>query len=150
MRSLLLIVFLLFSYVISYSQNDGSIKGKLTDTALKQPMSSATVSVMKRADSSFAGYMVTDKGGVFEIKNLSMGNYFFLVSYTGYENYKMNFSLTKEKTIFDAGNITMKRKIKTLDEVTVSDATPIRINGDTISLKAIAFNTRPYATVEDV
>ena len=150
MRSLLLIVFLLFSYVISYSQNDGAVKGKLTDTALKQPMSSATVSIMKQVDSSFAGYVVSDKTGMFEIKNLNLGNYFILVSFMGYENYKMNFSLTKEKKIFDAGNITMKRKIKTLDGVTVSDATPIRINGDTVSFKVSAFNTRPDATVEDV
>ena len=44
----------------------------------------------------------------------------------------------------------MHKKINTLDGVTVSDATPIRINGDTISFKANAFNSRPDATVEDI
>ena len=150
MRSLLLIVFLLFLHVISFSQNYGAVKGKLTDSTSIQPMSSATVSVIKQADSSLVSYVVSDKAGMFEIKELTMGNYFIQVSFTGYESYKIKFSLTKEKKIFDAGNIVMKRRIKTLDGVTVSDATPIRINGDTISFKASAFNSRPDATVEDV
>ncbi len=150
MRSLILSLFLLSAYSISYSQSNGIVKGKLVDTALKQSLSAATVSVMSRSDSSFAGFIMTDKKGMFEIRSLNMGDYFLMASYTGYENFILNFSVSKEKRIFDAGELSMQKRFKTLEGVTVSDAAPIRMHGDTLSFKPGAFNSRPDATVEDV
>src|SRR6185436_18092084 len=150
MKNFTLAFFLLFAYSISHSQGNGIIKGKLIDTTLKQPLSSATISVMNELDSSFAGFIMSDKKGAFEIRSLNMGDYFIMISFTGYENFKLGFSLSKERRVFDAGEIIMQKKIKTLEGVTVSDATPIRVNGDTISFKASAFNSNPDATVEDI
>ncbi len=150
MRSLILSFFLLLAYSISYSQSNGIVKGKLVDTALKQSLSAATVSVMSRNDSSFAGFIMTDKKGMFEIRSLSMGDYFLMASYTGYENFILNFSISKEKKTVDAGELNMQKRFKTLEGVTVTDAVPVRIHGDTISFKVEAFNSRPDATVEDV
>lgn len=150
MRSLILSCILLLAYSISYSQSNGMIKGKLIDTSLTQPLSAATVSIMSSSDSSFAGFIMTDKKGMFEIRSLSMGNYFLTASFTGYENFILNFSISKEKKTVEAGTLIMQKRFKTLDGVTVTDAVPIRMHGDTLSFKADAFNSRPDATVEDV
>ena len=69
----------------------------MVDTSLKQTLSAATVSVMSRSDFSFAGFIMTDKKGIFEIRSLNMGDFFLIASFTGYENFILNFSVSKEK-----------------------------------------------------
>jgi len=69
-------IFTLFILAISMINSaqaqgtDGSIKGKLIDTAAKQPISDATVSVINAKDSSVVSYTLSDKQGAFEIKSL--------------------------------------------------------------------------------
>jgi hypothetical protein len=149
MRSYLLYSLIALSPLFSFSQS-GSIKGKVSDSSLKQNLSSATASVIKKSDSSFAGFSIADKKGFFEIYGLNYGEYILTVSYNGYENLQKLVSVSKEHKSADAGDIFLQKRYKTLDGVTVTDAAPIRMHGDTISFKASAFNTDPNATVEDV
>ena len=127
----------------------GAVKGKLTDST-GQWLSNATVSVLQKKDSSFVSYKFTDAKGDFEIRNLPVGDYYLFVSFTGYETYQSPFSITQKKRIAEVGLVIMMPEYKTLTGVVVTDASPVKMNGDTISFKAKAFNSKPDATVEDV
>ncbi len=147
MKNLALLIFTGFFPLISLAQ--GSVRGKLVDTA-RQSLTNATVSVLQQKDSSLVSYSLSDTKGSFEIKNLSVGDYHLFVSFTGYEGYKNSFSITATQRVVDIGVIILQHEYKTLTGVVVTDASPVKINGDTISFKANAFNSRPGATVEDV
>jgi uncharacterized surface anchored protein len=97
MKKLILLLCIFPSAFIAQAQINGSVKGKLIDTTAKQPLSEATVSVMLVKDSSLVSFSVSDKKGSFEITNLDAGNYLLMISYTGYENFKKEFSITAEK-----------------------------------------------------
>ncbi|HEU5164807.1 MAG TPA: outer membrane beta-barrel family protein [Chitinophagaceae bacterium] len=150
MKKLILLLSILSSAFITQAQINGSVKGKLIDTSGKQPLSEATVSVMLVKDSSLISFSLSDKKGNFEITNLDVGNYLLMISYTGYENFKKQFTVTAEKKTADLGEIILQKEYKTLAGVTVTDLTPVKVNGDTVSFKADAFKTKPNATTEDL
>jgi hypothetical protein len=150
MKNLALLFFIgLLPYIVA-AQQIGFVKGKLTDTAARQPLAGATVAILLGSDSSLASFTLSDKKGEFEIKNLAAGKYLLVVSFTGYEVFNKPFSLTTAMPGALFGEINMQREYKTLTGVVVSDISPVKIHGDTISFKANAFNTRPDATVEDL
>jgi hypothetical protein len=149
MRSFLLLIGVALCPLFLFTQN-GLVKGKVVDSSLKQNLVSATISVSFLKDSSYVNFTVADKKGGFEIGGLAIGEYFLTVSSSGYQNLIKDFSITKEKKQFDAGEIFLQKRYNTLDGVTVTDAAPIRVHGDTVSFKASAFNNNPNATVEDV
>jgi hypothetical protein len=128
----------------------GSIKGKLIDSNSHQLLSEATVAVVIKKDSSLFGYVLSDTKGVFEIKNIPVGNYDIYVSFTGYQVFQRSFLISNDKQTIDLGSINLQPEYKSLTSVIVSDASPVRMTGDTISFRANAFNAKPGATVEDV
>ncbi|HVG42392.1 MAG TPA: carboxypeptidase regulatory-like domain-containing protein, partial [Chitinophagaceae bacterium] len=135
---------------ISYAQKiAGTVKGILQDSASKQPLADATVSIMEAKDSSLISFTLTSNSGFFEVKNLDGGAYYLLVSYAGFETLKKGFSITKEAPVADLQNINMTQNFKTMAEVVVTQS-PIRVSGDTIGYRADAFKTKPNATVEDL
>jgi len=147
MKNLAISIFIgLFPFILS--AQTGVVKGKLVDTT-GQLLSQATISVLQKKDSSLVSYTISDSKGSFEIKNLSSGDYQIFISFTGYEVYKNPFSITANKRILDFGLVMLWPEYKTLSAVVVTES-PVRMNGDTISFKANAFNSKPDATVEDV
>src|SRR6188474_129427 len=139
MKNLSLLIFTgLFPFLLS-AQNC-AVKGRLVDST-HQSLSNATVSVLQKKDSSLVSYTLSDAKGSFEIKNLSPGEFLLFASLTGFEVYTGSFITTPDKTVADLGVIIMRPEYKTLTTVVVSDASPVRLNGDTISFKANAFNT---------
>jgi hypothetical protein len=141
---------LAFSILVIAQKTDGSVKGKLVDTSAKQALSEATVSVIDTKDSSLVSYTLTNKQGVFEIKDLEPGNYRLSISFQGYQTLKKNFSIPADKKAVDLGDIRMEKDYKALGEVVVTDDAPIKIKQDTVEFKADAFKTKPNATVEDL
>ncbi|HEY2722191.1 MAG TPA: carboxypeptidase-like regulatory domain-containing protein, partial [Chitinophagaceae bacterium] len=146
---LLFISSLLFSIAVMAQKNSSSIKGRLMDTTARHPLPGATISIINSSDSSLVSYTLSDKQGIFEIKDIDPGNYRLIISFEGYENFSKRISIIAKKTL-DLGEIKMEREYKTLKEVIVTDDAPIKINQDTVEFKADAFKTRPNATVEDL
>ena len=128
----------------------GSVKGKLVDTAAKQSLSEATVSVISVNDSSLVSYTLSNKLGSFEIKDLDAGDYRLLISFQGYQTFNKKFSITTGNRLVDLGEIKMEKEYKALGEVIVTDDAPIKIRNDTVEFKGNAFKTKPNATVEDL
>ena len=111
MKNLALLILTGFFPLISLAQ--GSVKGKLVDTA-RQSLTNATVSVLQQKDSSLVSYSLSDTKGSFEIKNLSVGDYHLFVSFTGYEGYKNSFSITATQRVVDLGVIILQHEYKTV------------------------------------
>ena len=150
MKKLILLFFILATAFIAKSQVNGSVKGKLVDTTAKQPLSEATVSVILIKDSLLVSFSLSDKKGIFEIKNLDAGTYLLMISFTSYETYTKPFSVTEEKKTADLGEIILQKDYKTLPGVVVTDAVPVKVHGDTVSFNADAFKTKPNGTTEDL
>ena len=129
---------------------DGSIKGKLVDTAAKQPVSEATISVLSTKDSSLATFTLSNKQGVFEIKGLEEGDYQLVISHLGFETFKKTVSITATAKTINLGDLQVQKEFKTLTGVTVTNDAPVIIKEDTIQFRADAFKTKPNATVEDL
>ena len=146
MKSRFLLIFIGLIPVWLAAQS-GTVKGKLLDTT-GQVLSSATVSVFVKKDTSLLSYVLSDEKGLFELKNLAPDDYLLFVSFTGYEMYQGTFSITGKQTL-DFGLIMLWPEYKMLSSVVIS-ANPVTIHGDTISFKANAFNKKPDATVEEV
>src|ERR1700704_3597863 len=93
-----LIVFaVLASCAVLAQKADGSVKGKLIDTASKQAIADATISVINPKDSSLITFTISTKQGVFEIKGLEPGNYQLVFSHQAYETFRKNVSITAVK-----------------------------------------------------
>jgi len=141
----------LFLSICSWAQKaDGSIKGKLVDTAAKQPISEATVSALNAKDSSLATFTLSNKQGVFEIKGLEEGDYQLVISHLGFETFKKTVSITPINKAINLGDLKVQKEFKTLTGVTVTNDAPVIIKEDTIQFRADAFKTKPNATVEDL
>ncbi|TCZ71765.1 outer membrane beta-barrel family protein [Flaviaesturariibacter aridisoli] len=151
MKKFLSILMLLVS-VAAYAQKNGTVKGFLLDgtAATRTALDEATVSVMQASDSTLVSFNLTSNTGFFEIKNLSFGSYYLLVSYQGFSTLKQSFTLSAAQPLADLGDVKMTTQYKTLDEVVVKDVAPIRIKGDTVEYNAGAFKTKPNANVEDL
>ncbi|MDP9230808.1 MAG: TonB-dependent receptor, partial [Bacteroidota bacterium] len=143
-------IFLLFFSFAQAQKTNGSLKGKLTDTTSKHPLSDATVSVINAKDSSLITFTLSDKQGSFEIKGLEAGNYRVIISYQGLQTYKKDFSISTNKALVDLGMIKMDNEYKSLREVVVENDAPVVIKNDTVQFRAGSFKTKPNATVEDL
>ena len=140
------ILALLFSFCLV--GQTGTVRGKLVDTTALE-LSNATISVLLKKDTSLVSYTLSDSKGYFEIKNLSYTDYVIFISFTGYELYTSSFSISANNRISDFGLIMLWPEYKLLSRVIVAES-PVRMNGDTISFKANAFNSKPNATLEEV
>lgn len=129
---------------------DGVIKGKLTDTAAKAPVTEATVSVLNAKDSSLTTFSITDKKGGFEFTGLEYGDYEVVITHGSFETIRKKIALSATTKTIDLGSLSAEKAYKKLGEVVVSTDAPVVMKGDTVQFKADAFRTKPNATVEDL
>lgn len=129
---------------------DGSIKGKLVDTASKQPVADATISIINTKDSSLVTFTLTNKQGVFEVKGLVEGNYILQISHGAYQPMNKPFAITASEKQVDLATVIADKDVKALGEVVVTSTVPIVVKGDTVQFNADAFRTKPNATAEDL
>lgn len=142
----------IFLGLTSYAQKvSGVAKGTLQDSVSAIPLSDATISVVRSKDSSLISFTVTSGSGYFEIKNIDAGTYNLLISYTGMQNFKRQFTISSTHSTVDFGTIKLDRNYKSLDEIVVKDDAPVKIKGDTVEFRAESFKSvKPNATVEDL
>ncbi|MBC7947491.1 MAG: TonB-dependent receptor [Chitinophagaceae bacterium] len=146
-----LVVFhLLASCTVMAQKTDGTIAGKLVDTASKLTISDATVSVINAKDSSLITFTLSNKEGIFTIKGLELGTYDLVISHQAFEPMRKSVTITAEKKQIDLGSLTPPKDYKTLGGVTVTSEAPIVVKGDTVQFNASGFKTPPNATVEDL
>ncbi len=152
MRKISLTLFVIFCFgTIAQAQKNGSIKGFTFDTAAKQPVAAATISVLDIADSSLVSFTMTGSNGKFEISGIPLGRYRLLVTHVNYHNSYKSFTLSDTSKSADLGTVVMHDKAKTLEEVVVTnEAPPITLINDTIQYNAGSFKAQPNANVEQL
>jgi uncharacterized membrane protein YgcG len=131
------------------AQNKVSVHGTIVDSASKQPLSDATVSLILQTDSSQSAFSIADAKGHFSLKNIPASKYILQVTFTGYRIFDTTLRLTVDKPVIEMGTISMTKQSDMLQEVIVQRP-PIIIKKDTVEFNASAFKTKPNATVEDL
>ena len=149
MKQLLPLLFAAFFSLPSIAQKLGTVKGIVYDADTKQPLQSATATLLNAADSGDAAYAVSDKAGVFEIKNLSKGRYILGISTVGYRELIKNITLADSATIVNIGALYLHADTSAQINVIIK-APAIIIKKDTVEFKASAFPTKLNANVEDL
>lgn len=133
------------------AQKTGIIKGIAFDTLSKQPVESATVSLLEKKDSSLVSFSMTDNAGRFEFKNIRNGEYRLLITHVNYRGSSRIISITEESKEANLGNIAMNDKSHLMDEVVVqAEAPPVTLINDTVQYNAGSFKTAPNANVEQL
>ena len=151
MRSLLLLSLIVLTGfgVNGQAKVSGSVQGKILDTAGKQSLASASVSVMHTTDSTVEAFTISDKTGSFLVSDIPLGNYRLLITFQGYKAINRRFSISAEKNTIDFGTLFAQKSSEMLDEVIV-ERPPIQIKDDTVEYGASAFKVKPNAFAEDL
>ena len=146
-----LLLFFSLASLQALAQADGSVRGRLKDTAAHIPVSDATLTILNARDSSLVNFARSNASGAFMLSRLSNGTYRLLVSHIGYGSVSRNFVITDLLKAVDLGEIILTDKSSTLEAVTVQqEAPPVSIRHDTIEFNAGSFRTKPDAVVEDL
>ncbi|MBV9986377.1 MAG: outer membrane beta-barrel protein, partial [Chitinophagaceae bacterium] len=106
----------------------------------------------KAKDTSVFTYRLSNEKGEFRINNLPLNIPLrLLVTFSGYEGYRKEFTLNASKAALEFGSLFMIHTSKQLDEViVVAERPPVVIRNDTVEFNAAAFKTLPNAMAEDL
>ncbi len=152
--SALLIAVLLFSVCTLQAQRTkyGVVNGTVLDSASRQPVEAATISVFLLQDSSLVNYVLTNRKGQFQVKDIPLGKTcHLLVTCNGLKSYTQPFIITEDKSDTTLPPIRLGKAVKELEEVMVIGMRPpMVIKKDTIEFNAGAFKTMPNAVLEDL
>jgi len=140
--------FFLVLHAFSQPRIKGSVKGVVVDTAGKQPMSEATVSVTPEKDTSNVQFVITDQHGDFQFRSLTPGNYSLLITFEGYHHIRKQFRIDGVNKDIDFRIIYLHREADLLAEVVIQRP-PMQIKKDTVEYNAESFATKPNAVAED-
>lgn len=144
--TLTLLILISICATVQAQPGTGRISGSIKDTVTGTTMESATVIVYK-PDSTVVQFKITDKNGRYEITGLPMqGKYILAVSFAGYKDYRLPFTMDAAVKKMD----TIFLQMKTSDEVVVTSIAPIRMNGDTLEINPAAFKMANDAVAEDL
>ena len=78
--------FIIFFCLHILAQKNGTVKGIAFDTSARQPVSSATITVELKKDSSLVSFTMTDSKGYFEVRGIANGEYRLLITHISYHN----------------------------------------------------------------
>lgn len=132
--------------------SQGTIRGKLTDSAAKTPLALATVTIFRASDTAIITYRLSNPEGEFKVPGIPLNIACrIVVSYNGFSSYRKEFTLLPGNEVLDLGIISIAATSKTMEEVViVAERPPVLIKKDTIEFNAAAFKTLPNALVEDL
>ncbi len=154
LRKLLLLSFALGSLFCAKAQDStliGQITGQATDTLNHMPLNGAKVVLTSLVNDSTVLQTTTVKSdGSFSFDKLPLDSFWVKISFTGFAPMKQKAYLTKEAVDYSLSPFYMAMSSNNLDEVVVVSTPPISFKGDTMSLNADAFHTKPNSTAEDL
>src|ERR1700754_4235884 len=82
----------------------GVIKGQLKDTASRQNLQGATISVLDK-DSTLISFGIAKSDGVFQVNNVPFGTNLLLISFHGFKSEYKTVVVSKENPVADLGAI---------------------------------------------
>lgn len=148
-KACLLIICCCFTFAAT-AQKNGSIKGTVTDS-VSQPVTSATITLLQKKDSSLVSFMMTNNKGYFELSGIAPGEYRLLVTHVQYRHSNKPVNISAAAPHVTLGTIVLKDAGNMLNEVVVTaEAPPVTLVGDTVQYNAGSFKTAPNASVEQL
>ncbi len=150
MKRIISLCIVLF-FVLTKLSAQGTVKGKLIDSASKGPLGLATITVFKATDTALITYRLSNPEGEFKVPGLPLNTLCrVIISFSGYGAFRKEFTLTNDIPL-DFGNLTMNPVSAALDEVLViAERPPVTVRKDTIEFNASSFKTLPTSLVEDL
>ncbi|WP_438710019.1 TonB-dependent receptor domain-containing protein [Aquimarina muelleri] len=119
------IILLLFSFwclLLSAQPSNnsiiGTLKGKVIDKSLQQPIPYATVSIHDGSHKIISGGISTENGD-FLILDIPKGRYTLKLQFIGYKTYSQFIEISKKNKDLNIGIIALEEEAETLDDVTV-------------------------------
>ena len=121
-QKIILPLFLLWGLLLTAQPNNkaiiGSLKGKVMDKNLQQPIPYATIAIHDGTNKIITGGISTEDGD-FLIPDIPKGNYILKVQFIGYKTYSQPIEISKQNKDVDVGTIALEEAAETLDDVTV-------------------------------
>ncbi|MEW7291196.1 TonB-dependent receptor domain-containing protein [Aquimarina sp. 2304DJ70-9] len=96
----------------------GTIKGKVIDKNLNQPIPYATVVITDGANKIISGGISTENGN-FLITDIPRGNYTLKIQFIGYTSYSTPIEISRKSKDIDVGTVALEESAEALDDVTV-------------------------------
>jgi len=116
-KSIVLLLLVFFSQTVK-AQNV-TLKGILIDQQTKQPLEYASMALLKKADSTVVGGVLTRPNGAFEISKLQVGQYVLKIAYIGYKNRFIPVNINDTR-IVNLGSVTLTPTSELLSQVNIS------------------------------
>lgn len=101
-----------------YSENKGTVEGKVIDSKLNEPLPYVTVIIENNAGETLTGG-ITDNDGNFRVNNLTAGTYKVVIQYIGFKPYTRQIEITSSSPSVNLGTIALEEDIEALNEVVV-------------------------------
>lgn len=122
MKKLIVFCLLVLSAALCHAQ--GSVRGKVVDTATGSSMPFVNIAVYDKATQKFIKGAISDEKGLFYVTGLPYGSYTIKLSYMGYTELNRDFTLEVEHKHTNLKVINLTEDSQTLDEVTVTAQRP--------------------------
>ena len=145
MRSLLTLLFIVFSGTVLMAQGTRNVSGKVLDTA-RAPLNKASVSLFYETPGDTLRTL-TNSQGEYRFNGVKSRPFTIKVSFLGFnaESRQVN----EEAAEITINPITLTPAYRSLQEIVISTP-PIVIKEDTVEFKADSFKVKPNAMVEDL
>jgi len=99
---------------------NGTIKGRVVDSATGAPVEYATISLMTQDGNTVVNGTTADDKGAFKITDIAFGTYKLAIVFFGYRTFEMNnVVLSKSNSTLTLGNIKLANTAITLNKATV-------------------------------
>ena len=98
----------------------GKITGKIQEKSSETPLEFANVAIYNQKDSSLVTGGITDENGVFEINNLTFGDYYLVANFIGFNETNIaDITIDRGSRIYHTGAINLAASTVALGEVNV-------------------------------
>ena len=145
------IILCLTTYSIAFSQSGNTVRGVIVDSTSKVAIAGVRAQLLKQSDDSFVSGAISDRSGIFLLKNIPSGQYTLLVQSIGYAKYNKNLNISSNNDTVKIGTIRLGTLGYLTDEVEVTAiANRVELKGDTTEFSANSFKTDKNATAEDL
>ncbi|RKE92219.1 outer membrane beta-barrel family protein [Ichthyenterobacterium magnum] len=132
------------------SSKEGTVSGRVIDTALNQPLPYVTIVIKDATNTTITGG-ITGDDGTFEIKKIPQGSSTVSIQYIGYKTVNKTISIGKGNYKIKLGDIKLEEDIESLDEVTVvAEVTTIQQKIDRKVINVGKDLTTAGATASDI
>src|SRR6476620_455749 len=120
LRSTFVTLFFVFSSLLVFAQNTGTISGTVTDS-MQRPLEGATVLLVTGAKDAPVKSALSDDKGAFVLEKIKFGTYKLIVSMTGFSKETgVTVILNEEKNTINVGIVKLMNAATNLQGVTVT------------------------------